>query len=378
MRIPLITLGFGLLCSLAQSQVFTHSPAPILLANPSFEGNVGYGVLPGGWFSCAFNAESPPDTHPVPEGHFGVTQKPKDGVSYLGMVVRDNGTTELVSHKLQQPFLAGQCYSLSVHLCKSEHLRSRSRLTNFDADYDNPTVLRIWGGASPCGKKELLAVSPPIGHTAWVKYSFLVKSLETLQYLSLEAYYVEGSSRVYNGNILIDDFSPILPIDCGTLQYLVNADTLQIPAYKFKKAALPVEGELTNTNYYKNIGSKTWMLNLNEVLKPEALPSLLVSNCDRIGFGRGEHKLSASYEIGLLEVAYNVAKFPGQYLEIAIANRGDRLNKRRAKAIGHVFKDAGLVKRKYSLIFIELADANMAGWSCGGQEVWLRVGPKQE
>lgn len=344
----------------------------ILLTNPSLEGNVGYGVLPGGWFSCSFNEESPPDTHPVPEGRFGVTQKPKDGVSYLGMVVRDNGTSELVSQKLLQPFLAGQCYSVSVHLCKSDHLRSRSRVTNHSADYDKPTLLRIWGGVSPCGKKELLAVSPPIGHTAWVKYSFQIKSLETLQYLTLEAYYVEGSSVVYNGNLLIDDFSPIVPLNCETQQPLVNADTIQLPKYVFAKAELPKE----EANYYKTIGSRLKALNLNEVERAEDLPGILVSNCDRIGFDRGGHKFSGNYEIGLLEVGFNVARFRDQYLEIVVANRGDRLNKRRLKAINNVLKDAGLVKSRYNISFIELADASMAGWACGGQEVWLKVGPK--
>ena len=67
---------------------------PIFLKNPSFESLVGtHGFLPFGWDNLGEKGETPPDSQP---NCFGVTQKPAHGETYLGMVVRENGTTESV------------------------------------------------------------------------------------------------------------------------------------------------------------------------------------------------------------------------------------------------------------------------------------------
>lgn len=358
-----------MLCSLAHGQVVTHSPAPILLANPSFEGNVGYGVLPGGWFSCTFNGESPPDTHPVPEGLFGVTQRPHEGISYIGMVVRDNGTYEQVGQKLEVPFQAGQCYSFSVQLCKSDHLLSISRATNEPVDYNKPVALRIWGGLSPCGQKELLAVSPAIFNDNWVKYTFQVKSLDSLNYLTLEAYYLKGATAFYNGNLLVDNVSDIIPIDCENLQPMLNADTIQVPKHQFEKEKLILENRLGAAKF----STKMQFLKTDEAKSYNDLPKIIANNCVKVGFENGGSHLSPVDEISLMKIAYNFSKFPNQFLEIAIAKEGKKLNSRRAKAISEVFKNTGLGQRQYSINFIQIEKADLSGWSCGVNKVWMKV-----
>ncbi|MEZ5055439.1 MAG: hypothetical protein R2879_00230 [Saprospiraceae bacterium] len=70
----------------------------IRLTNPSFEGLPGNGLTPKGWRDCGLNGESPPDIQPG--GGFNVRTPPFEGVTYLGMVCRDNMTNEQVCQKL--------------------------------------------------------------------------------------------------------------------------------------------------------------------------------------------------------------------------------------------------------------------------------------
>lgn len=314
----------------------------ILLTNPSFEGTPGYGRLPGGWMTCAFNRESPPDTHPVENGRFGVVQRPQAGETYLGMVVRDNQTTEFVSQKPAQPLRAGQCYTFSLYLCKSEHLHSLSRLNNRQQDFNQPATLQVWGGQSPCGKKQLLAASPAIDHTDWRQYNFRVQPLDSLSYLTFEAYFAEGAMAAYNGNLLLDNVSPIVPLDCRTQQPLVDMDTLNVPAY------VPHQAELLD------------------------LIGILEENCARIGFQAGEGKLSKTAEAGLLEVAVSVRNRRNFRLDVALQTAGEKLDRQRAKTLRRVFKKTDLPESRYGITVVS-AGEDMAGWQCGQGDAWLRA-----
>jgi hypothetical protein len=227
---------FTLLVFLWGFQLTTAGQSAIFLVNPSFEGRPRYASLPQGWKNCAFNTESPPDLHPVVQGNYGVVQKPFDGKTYIGLVVRDNGSTESLGQMLPQPLVAGQCYTFSLYLCRSNHLQSKSRRTGTAADYNSPISLKIWGGISPCGQKELLAVSPVIADEDWKKYDFQLHPKDSLTWLSFEASYDHNPGEPYNGNILLDQASPILPANCNTGDLLINTDTLHIPSFN-----LPVE-----------------------------------------------------------------------------------------------------------------------------------------
>lgn len=90
----------------------------IYLTNPSFEDFPQPSHPPRGWTDCGWPLESPPDTHPA--GNFEVVKPAYDGATYLGMVVRDNETWESVSQRLSQPMKAGNCYSFTIMLARSE------------------------------------------------------------------------------------------------------------------------------------------------------------------------------------------------------------------------------------------------------------------
>lgn len=192
---------------------------PIYLINPSFEGTPAEGTLdnslPTGWYDCGFPGETIPDIHPVPNGgKFQVTKPPYDGNTYLGMVVRENDTWEMVSQRLSSPLKAGKCYEFSIHLCRSELYVSPSRVSGEYVNYTNPAKLRIWAGNGYCLKTELLAESSVIINTRWLEYNFRFEPKNDYTHIVFEAFYRTPTPFPYNGNILLDNASPIIPVPC--------------------------------------------------------------------------------------------------------------------------------------------------------------------
>ncbi|MEM1122914.1 MAG: OmpA family protein [Bacteroidota bacterium] len=204
------------ICTVILSFLFLYDlaaqEATIELINPSFEGFPRAELVPTGWKDCGFPGESAPDTHPI--GAFDVVKLPSDGNTYLGMVVRDNDTWERVSQQLKSPVKGGICYSFNMNLCRSELYVSRSRVSNTNANYVTPIKLVIWGGDGHCSKRERLAESPIVTNTAWQPYAFKFEPKQTHTHITVEALYKTPVLFPYNGNILLDKASAIVPIPC--------------------------------------------------------------------------------------------------------------------------------------------------------------------
>lgn len=203
------TLAF-ILC-LALSAALAQPAAPIALNNPSFEDKPAHSRIPYAWENCGFEDESPPDTHP--SGEFGVTKKAAGGETYLGMVVRDNDSWECAGQPLPSPLLADTCYRLSFKACRSETYQSLSRAFRQPANYDTPAVLRIWGGYADKEKDgfEMLAETEPVANTDWQEYALTFRATAPFDYLYVEAYFDQGRPYPYNGNVLVDELSDIVP-----------------------------------------------------------------------------------------------------------------------------------------------------------------------
>ncbi len=184
----------------------------IRLENPSFEGTApNPGSLPEGWTDCGFSRQSPPDTQP---GYFGVTRKAFDGNTYLGMVVRDDGTRESVSQQLSDTLRTGRCYLMIAMLSRSNVFRSLTSSFIDSADFTVPTVLRVYGGTSPCSKLELLAETAPVNHFKWMEYEFILKPRSNYTHIVLAAEYEDLNGWFYNGHILLDRLSDIEEVVC--------------------------------------------------------------------------------------------------------------------------------------------------------------------
>ncbi len=206
---------------------------PIVLKNPSFEDFPKAASEPTGWIDCGavfFPRESAPDVQPSSnplELYFGVSKPAQDGYTYLGMVARENDTNESVAQRLMAPIKGGSCYSFSIQLARSLNYKSQVKKNGIaDADmplrpFKTPIVLRIWGGNTYCDKAELLGESSRVSNTDWKQYDFKFEPTNSYKYIILEAFYKTPTLFPYNGNLLVDNASAIVPIDCGNEQPLI-------------------------------------------------------------------------------------------------------------------------------------------------------------
>jgi hypothetical protein len=183
----------------------------IYLSNPSFEDYPSANHTPKNWLNCGFAGESEPDTQP--SGAFNVTKTAYDGKTYVGLVVRDVGTREAIGQKLSKPMIKNIKYSFSVYTCQSKDYEGRSQLTGKETRYrEQPAVIKIWGSNNECERKELLAQSEPIDFKDWKKLTFTLAPKADYKYFVMEAFFIKVFKYAYNGNILIDNASAIVPI----------------------------------------------------------------------------------------------------------------------------------------------------------------------
>ncbi len=204
----------------------TAQDKPIKLRNPSFGGvpHRGGEYLAGisGWESCANDSETPPDIqpnlNPFQKKIFGVTKKAYHDSTYLGMVVRANDTYESVGQRLRRPLEKGKCYEFSAHLARSEqYVSPNPNNKKVDINHSQPVIIRVWGGIGFCTKRELLAETEPIKNFIWKKYKMKFEPTEDHRFIVIEAFYKVPSLKPYNGNVLVDNLSDIVPVPCDEL-----------------------------------------------------------------------------------------------------------------------------------------------------------------
>jgi len=319
----------------------------IFLENPSFEDSPQDAQAPVGWTSCGFEGETAVDVHPMKGGLYGVTRKPFDGLTYLGMVVRDNSTYEGVGQKLSSPLLPGQCYQFEINLCRSETYESFSRVTGKEANFSKPSTFVVMGGKETCERSVFLAKSTPVGHIGWKKYKILFQPNDTVSFLILEAYYLSGDAPPYNGNLLADNASPIIRIDCQSYEPVVDPTTVVPPRFKRPKRNYSVE--IVHPPEKKTSGFEERIF-YHSVSTTEELVVLLQKNCPSILFPEGQSALEEPAYNALREVAYNVKQFPYLRLVIFLKPTDKALVKQRIRAITEEFKIMRLHKKQYYII----------------------------
>lgn len=201
-------------------------PEIIHLTNPSFESFPIAGKAPYKWTDCGFDGESPADTHPG--GNFDVIKHPAHGNTYLGIVTRANGTFESIGQELTSTLIEGQCYVFKISLCRSKLYVSRSRspgksVSERYVNHVTPIKLVIMGANQICEEIEILGESSLISNSEWQDYIFVFKPRKSFNYVKLTAHYKKDYKEAYDGNLLVDNASPIIPITCDSLNVWTRA-----------------------------------------------------------------------------------------------------------------------------------------------------------
>ena len=180
----------------------------IEIRNPSFEFD-SYnqaGQTPMFWQNFGSAKESPPDLQP---GFFGCQVEPFDGHSCLGLVTRDNGTTEAVGQKLSSPLKMGIGYTFRAAVAQSSNYFSLSRVTGNSVNYNNPVVLRILGYEKKGSDPVVLAESPEVFDEKWRVVNFNVRPQKfDCNWLVFQVYFLQ-KNKFRNGNLLLDNISNI-------------------------------------------------------------------------------------------------------------------------------------------------------------------------
>jgi outer membrane protein OmpA-like peptidoglycan-associated protein len=221
-----IIIGCLWLCSLSinilEAQNGNGQLQPLItLKNGSFEDRPRSGTEssggPSAWNDCGDITETAPDIHPAhgDSSFFEVNTKATDGYTYLGMVVRDNRTWERIGQRLQTPMLAGKCYNFSINLARSEKYISFSKTSTQKVNYKRGAVLRIWGGNRYCDKAELLDETDVVENSDWRLYNLRLEPSRNYSFIMLEVFYKTPVIAEYNGNMLLDNASNLIPVPCS-------------------------------------------------------------------------------------------------------------------------------------------------------------------
>jgi hypothetical protein len=170
----------------------------IYFRNASFEDSPRASASPIGW-----HTNTPGSTPDIMPGAWGIMAAPQDGNTCIGLVTRQDGTTEDITQALAEPLAAGVCYKFSISLA---HI-------NQYVGFNSPTRLRIWGSATKGEKGKLLDSSQLINHSDWRSYQFQFLTSTAVRYITFEVWYAPGTTFKYNGNILLDNCSAIEKCD---------------------------------------------------------------------------------------------------------------------------------------------------------------------
>ncbi len=364
----LVLMLGGISFLFAQEQGEKEEEVIITLNNSSFEDIRRNSHPPAGWYDCGFINETPPDVQP---GSFGVMQDPKDGMSYLGMVVRDNETWEAVAQELSQPLINGNCYSFTIALCRSEFYLSPSRSSQNlgkETNYLTPVKLKVWGGNNYCDKSVLLAESILVKNYRWIDYTLKLEAdgnMDQYTHLILEAYYKTPSPFPYNGNLLLDDASDLKLVPCDeTPEPPVEEVIAETPVQEFEapentppvEEVVKDEPEETTPPEEKNTdttseepkkepslaGFKKSELKKGQIIRMDKL----FFEADKAEIKKASDEILTEVYVFLEENKDVIVEIGGHTNDIPPHNYCDSLSTERARAVAEYLSKKGIEKRR--------------------------------
>lgn len=339
-------IWLSMLCFLATtSMVFSQK---IQLRNSSFEGTPQHSSTPSGWYDCGQVEETPPDIQP---GSFKVTKAAADKKTYIGLVTRDNDTWEGLGQRLSSPMKAGQCYSFSISLARAEKYISLTKTTRVEENFNKPIRLRVWGGTSYCSKKEKLAESITIKHTSWKNYTFEFKPKGNYNYIFLEAFF-EPSLFPYNGNILVDECSALIPCDVVKDEPIAEKPKTQTPPKNQTKVKPKVTVEpKPNEEPIKPPKKKV----ITPDLDRSKIEAGTIIQVNKLYFKADSFKIENSSFAALNEVYDFLVENPDVKIEVGGHTNGipphaycDKLSNSRAKVVTEYLVNKGISKSRLS------------------------------
>lgn len=335
--------------------LFGQKPVIIKLDNPSFEDFPSAAHTPQGWFDCGFAGESAPDVQP--SGQFSVNKPAFHGSTYLGMVVRDNNTWEAIGQRLKSPLLKGVTYTFSLYAARSELYMSKSQLTNKEANYITPATVRVWAGSGYCAKEEMLDQTEPVSTGTWQKFTFKFTPKTTHNYFMVEAFYKVPTLFPYNGNVLIDNASDIVPEKKEELKPPVVAAVTK-PKPKDPPTATPKPAKKVDTPIIAKVEPKPKPIEpkKEEELSPDRLREGQTLKIEKLQFEPNSSKIEESSHASLDEIYNLLASNNNLIVEIGGHTNlvmeevaSIRLSTDRAKSVADYLVKKGIERKRLAI-----------------------------
>lgn len=185
---------FSVLTSFILTATLFQNQGKIYLSNPSFEDKPRASASPVGWYSGV-----PGSTPDILPGAWGLNLPAQEGKTCLGLVTRSDNSSETISQELPAVLKSGECYKFEIWLAHAEQY----------VGFNKPCRIRVWGSGSKTDKGQLLTSSPLVSHSDWRLYKLRFTTSSEIRFITLEAWYGPGVTFQYNGNILLDNCSPI-------------------------------------------------------------------------------------------------------------------------------------------------------------------------
>lgn len=221
--------------------------------------------------------------------------------------------------------------------------------------------MMIWGGNFFCDKAELLGESPPVNNIEWKQYKFLFHPQKTHKYITIEAFYKTPILESYNGHILVDALSDIVPVPCPLIPTDLVA-TVSDPPAKTSVAINTQSGGNTSTAK-KSSGGNSGTINSGTIssgpksFKPTLLTELvpdkmfvgqkirithLYFKADSFNLDPGSYKVLDELVSYLQAYPKTVIEIGGHTNTIPDADFCNQLSTARAKAVQEYLVSKGI------------------------------------
>ena len=264
----LLTLLFSFSFSFLFGQLDT-----IYFANPSFEGvyeknrhHLSFSY-PKNLISCGFLGENLPKLRRVEKAP---ELLPADGNSFMALQTNENNSWQSITQSISKPLTKGKCYAFSAALATAKKFHTGQAFgEKVYQKNPQPVVLRIYGGNEQCGMEQVLGYTQLIGNTDWQDYFFSFEASDAFRFITFEVYYQVATVNHYEGNVLIDFLSPIIPISCGEANYIdQNTQDKFIATRKLRDREL---SELENSQNQRSFATIDILIEKISMLSKEGL-----------------------------------------------------------------------------------------------------------
>ena len=137
-----------------------------------------------------------------------------EGDTYLALYITQDRDWTSASQRITKPLRKGGCYTFTVALATAKQLSVSKVFNPYYQENPQPVILRIYAGKKKCHMGQLIGETQLISHNNWYDYHFSFEALDFYNTITFEVYYQVATINHYDGNILLDNLSPIVMIPC--------------------------------------------------------------------------------------------------------------------------------------------------------------------